>query len=182
MTVGTSLNCPPSCPVRLPWVSPPLLLSNSTCNFLKPVPDYTLRRWSRRNEGGILQTGHLGQKAPGQDALQALKDRGALLPHAGSLQASSVFSNIFPSALFDMFLKRNGQGWAGLWLSWPHRWAGLGGPYGLLRVPQVIPSSPPTPRLAALLMGFSDSWWVEQCAGSAPSKITYVWITVYVPK
>ena len=49
----------------------------------------------------------------GQDALQLRPGsgrwgQGAHLPRAGSLQASSVLSRIFPRALFDMFLKRNG--------------------------------------------------------------------------
>lgn len=85
------------------------------------------------NDSGILQTRHSGQRVLGQAALQtlvqALKDGGVLLPCVGSLQASSVFSKIFPRALFDMFLKRNGDR-AGLHCGCHVlvRQVGLGGP------------------------------------------------------
>ena len=72
----------------------------------------------------------------GQDAAQASEDRsgrGAHLPCALSLQASSVLSRIFPRAFFDMFLKKEmRQGWTGHGCSVFKQWVGRGGPYRLL--------------------------------------------------
>lgn len=88
----------------------------------------------------------------------------------GPCKRSACSAKIFPRALLDMFLKRNGDRAAPHCGSraTPSRWDWVAlrfgmAPWGQIELPSpIIPSWPPTPRLATLPNGLlRDSWWVN---------------------